>query len=88
METPPADRPAGATPNCSITPRLITPEEAIGRIRLLLKDPRVPDRQYLLSIAGAAIAGVIVLDTSEAIDIEEITGLQESVNRALFHQEA
>lgn len=64
-------------------PRLITPNEAIGRIRLLLKDPRADDRQHLLSIAGSAIAAVIALD-GETNEVEEIGGLQESVNRALF----
>ena len=80
-------RASSSTLNCAAAPRLITPDEAIGRIRLLLKNPRVEDKQYLLSLAGIAIAAVIVLD-GEAIDVEEIDGLQESVNRALFRPEA
>jgi hypothetical protein len=64
-------------------PRLITPSEAVSRIRSILasKDPET--KQCLLSIAGIAIAAVIALDGA-ALEIEEIDGLQESVNRALF----
>lgn len=88
MKAAPAFRPAISAPNSSASPRLITPDEAIGHIRLLIENPRADDRQFLLSIAGFAIAAVIVLDAPDAIETEEILGLQESVNRALFHKEA
>ena len=88
MKAARAFRPAISAPNSSASPRLITADEAIGHIRLLLESPRTDDRQFLLSIAGFAIAAVVVLDAPDAIEIEEILGLQESVNRALFHKEA
>jgi hypothetical protein len=62
--------------------RLITPDEAIERIGLFLVSEH-DLRQRLVSIAGVAIAAVISLD-EDAAEIEEIDGLQESVNRALF----
>ena len=88
VKAAPAFRYANAAPDGPVSPRLITPDEAIGQIRRLLTSPRPDDRQYLLSIAGTAIAAVIVLDPRDAIEIEEIMGLQEAVNRALFHQDA
>jgi hypothetical protein len=64
-------------------PHLITPNEAISRIRSLLAKEDAEVRQRLVAIAGVAIAAVIALDENAA-EIEEIDGLQESVNRALF----
>jgi hypothetical protein len=64
-------------------PRLITPSEAISRIRPLLASKEAEAKQCLLSIARIAIAAVIALD-GEALEIQEIDGLQESINRALF----
>jgi hypothetical protein len=84
--TAPALRASSSILNYAVAPRLITPDEAIGRIRLMLKDPRLDDKQYLLSLAGIAIAAVIALD-GETNEVEEIGGLQESVNRALFRLE-
>jgi len=81
--TVPALRASGSTLNCAVAPRLITPNEAIDRIRLLLKHPRADDRKYLLSIAGSAVAAIIALD-GETNQVDEIDGLQQSVNRALF----
>jgi hypothetical protein len=63
--------------------QLITPNEAISRIRSLLAQEDAEVKQRLVAIAGAAIAAVIALDEDVA-EIEEIDGLQESVNRALF----
>jgi hypothetical protein len=54
-----------------VRPHLITPKE----------DAEV--QQRLVAIAGVAIAAVIALDENVA-EMEEIDGLQESVNRALF----
>jgi hypothetical protein len=65
------------------SPRLITPSEAISRIRPILASKEPKTKQCLLSIAGIAIAAVIALD-GDALEIQEIDGLQESVNRALF----
>jgi hypothetical protein len=64
-------------------PQLITPNEAISRIRSLLAHEDAEVKQRLVAIAGVAIAAVIALDEDVA-EIEEIDGLQESVNRALF----
>ena len=64
-------------------PHLITPNEAISRIRSLLAKEDAEVKQRLVAIAGVAIAAVIALDEDVA-EIEEIDGLQESVNRALF----
>jgi len=64
-------------------PQLITPNEAVSRIRSLLAKEDTEVKQRLVSIAGVAIAAVIALDEDVA-KIEEIDGLQESVNRALF----
>ena len=64
-------------------PHLITPKEAISRIRSLLAQEDAEVKQRLVAIAGVAIAAVIALDEDVA-EIEEIDGLQESVNRALF----
>jgi hypothetical protein len=70
-------------PSSTSAPRLITPDEAVGRVRVLLANEHVDFRQRLLSIAGIAIAAVITLD-EDAVDVAEIDGLQECVNRALF----
>jgi hypothetical protein len=64
-------------------PRLITPNEAISRIRSLLAKEDAEVKRRLVAIAGVAIAAVIALDEDVA-EIEEIDGLRESVNRALF----
>jgi hypothetical protein len=64
-------------------PHLITPNEAISRIRSLLAQEDAEVKQRLAAIAGVAIAAVIALDEDVA-EMEEIDGLQESVNRALF----
>jgi hypothetical protein len=63
-------------------PQLITPNGAISRIRSLLAKEDTEVKQRLVAIAGVAIAAVIALD--DVAEIEEIDGLQESVNRALF----
>lgn len=62
---------------------LITPDEAIERIGSLVAQEKGEIRQRLLTIAGTAIAAVIALDGS-AIEVEDIDGLQASVNCALF----
>jgi hypothetical protein len=64
-------------------PHLITPNEAISRIRSLLAKEDAEVQQRLVAIAVVAIAAVIALDEDVA-EMEEIDGLQESVNRALF----
>ena len=65
------------------TVRLITPDVAVERIESLLANEDVEVRQRLVSIAGVAIAAVMSLD-GEAIEFEEIDGLEESVNSSLF----
>jgi hypothetical protein len=63
--------------------RLITPDEAIKHIGLLLANEQIDLKQRLLFIASAAIAGMIVLD-GDSIEVERIDGLQWWVNRMLF----
>ena len=70
-------------PPLTPAPRLITPDEAIGRVRVLLTNEHADFRQRLLAIAGIAIAAVIAID-EDAVEVAEIHGLQECVNRALF----
>lgn len=62
---------------------LITPDEAIERIGSLVAQEEGEIKQRLLTIAGTAIAAVIALDGS-AIEVEDVDGLQASVNCALF----
>ena len=75
--------PALRAASSRVRPRLITPDEAIGRIGLLLGYEGIDLKQRLLSIAGIAIAGVITID-GDVVGVEEIDGLQGYVNRALF----
>jgi hypothetical protein len=63
--------------------RLITPHEAMERIRSLLVEEGADLKQHLLAIAGTAIAAVIALDGT-AVEVEKVAGLQECVNCALF----
>jgi hypothetical protein len=68
--------------DCAVL-HLITPDEAIERIGSLVAQENGEIKQRLLTIAGTAIAAVIALDGS-AIEVEDIDGLQASVNCALF----
>ncbi len=64
-------------------PRLITPDDAIERISVLLAREAGDVKQTLLTVAGTAIAAVIALDGT-AVEVEKVSGLQECVNCALF----
>lgn len=63
--------------------RLITPDEAVEHIGLLLANEQIDLKQRLLFIASAAIAGMIVLG-GDSIEVERIDGLQQWVNHTLF----
>ena len=63
--------------------RLITPDEAVEHIGLVLANEQIDLKQRLLFIASTAIAGMIVLE-GDTIEVERIDGLQQWVNRMLF----
>lgn len=71
------------TTSSTMTLRLLTAEEAIHHIRGLAANGPVDVKQYLLSIAGIAVAALMALD-EDAAEMHEIDGLEELVNCALF----